>query len=421
MSSRALAVLLGALLAGAAVAGCTILAGIHDGVLGGDASVDASNDAPAPPPPESGLPDSGWPDSGSPDSGSPDSGFPHMGGAFVFVDSTAFDGGGAQRIGGIAVDSKYVYFSYSASSTAESTSILRCPANAKGACTSPETFVGGIEGGAGFVSVDPGSGALAGTTGVPGGKAGVAYFVGPPSDGSAPSAVTVGAALQNENLFASGVTNGFDVAWSDLEKLGIDMAIVDYPSDAGYANPSAQVAGGSPTVLLAWPAHSSLYAGVTTGNGGQIYVCPMPGCGSSGTQPTPILNGNNYIGAPNALAFDGARFYVAASGINGQPGGIWTFAHNQTFTTSMATAQDPKQLTLDSSGRVYWIDSASPSVIAWCPTSGCPNPPALPNAISIAPAPANAGTTVLVTDDVSLYWNASTPSGGMTIRRVALP
>jgi hypothetical protein len=339
--------------------------------------------------------------------------------AFAFVDSTAFDAGGAQRIAGVAADAKYVYFSYSSSSAAGFTSILHCPADAPGACASPETFVAGLDGGAGYLSLDPSSGALAGTTGVAGGKAGVAYMVGPPPDGSAPSAVIAGAALQNENYFGSGVTNGVDVAWIDLEKLGIDMANLAYPGDAGYENPTATVPGGSPTVLLAWPAHSALYIGVKTANGGQIYVCPMPGC--SGTEPSPVLNGNNYIGAPNGLAFDGTNVYIAASGINGQPGNIWTFARNQTFTTSMATAQNPTQLTLDSNGHVYWIDSANPSAISWCSTTGCPSPPALPNAISIAAAPANAGTSVLVTDGVSLYWNASTPSGGMVIERVALP
>jgi hypothetical protein len=543
-------VVLGVLLAGAAVFGCTALAGIHDGVLGGDAAVDATGESPAPPQPEAGAPDSRAPGTahfGSPcatpsacpagiclpagvcsapcaNAGAcpptwtcaPDDGgvsvctcaktnggveacdgkdndcdgvvdngaaaacvaggrgslsvcaalgdggaaceckttnnqcasdlcadlqndgkncgrcgrdclFPDGGGCaagqctpFAFVDSTAFDAGGAQRVGGIAVDSKYVYFSFSSSSSAESTAILRCPADAPGPCTSPETFVEGLEGGAGFISMDLQSGSLAGTTGVAGGKAGVAFFVGPPPDGSAPSATIVGAAEQNQNYFGSGVTNGADVAWLDLEKLGIDMAILDYPGDAGFANPSEGVAGGSPTVLLAWPAHSSLYCGVKTPNGGQIYVCPMPGCPQVGL--TPILNGNNYIGAPNALVFDGTNFYVAASGIGGAAGAIWTFAWNQTFTTSMATAQNPTHLTLDSSQqRLFWIDSANQSAISWCPTSGCPSPPALPGAVPISSAPSNGGTSVLVTDGVSLYWNASTPNGGTVIERVAMP
>jgi hypothetical protein len=342
-------------------------------------------------------------------------------GAFAFVDSTAFDAGGLQRIGGIAVDSSYVYFSYSASSSADATSILRCPANMPGACTSPETFVDGIAGGAGSVSVDPGSGSLAGTTGVPGGKAGVAYLIARPTGGSAPAAVTVGAALQTENLFAGGVTNGAAVAWLDLEQLGIDVGILGRPTDGGYEYPTASVAPGSPTVLLAVPAHSSIYCGLRTANGGQIGVCALPGCGAPGAGVTPILNGNNYIGTPNAMAFDGNAFYVAASGVNGAAGAIWTFAWNQSTTTSMATAQDPRQLTLDSRGRVYWIDKADESKIWWCPTTGCPKPPVLPNAISIASAPANAGTSVLVTDEVSLYWNAATPAGGTTVARVALP
>jgi hypothetical protein len=544
------AVVLGVFLASAAVFGCTLLAGIQDGVLGGDASVDATGEGPPPAQPEAGAPDSRAPETahfGSPcttpsscpdgiclpagvcsapcnDAGvcpstwtcAPDDGgvsvctctktnggveacdgkdndcdglvdngaaaacvaggkgslsicaplgaggavceckttnnqcandlcadlqndgkncgrcghdclFPDGGGcaagqctAFAFVDSTTFDAGGAQRIGGIAVDSSHVYFSYSSSSAGVSTAILRCPANAPGPCTSPEAYVEGLEGGAGFVSLEPGSGALAGTTGVAGGKAGVAFFVGPPPDGSAPSATIAGAAIQNENYFASGVTNGADVAWLDLAKIGIDMAILDFPGDAGFENPSVGIAGGDPTVLLPVPAHSSLYCGVKTPNGGQIYVCPMPGCALSGL--TPILNGNNYIGAPNGLAFDGARFYVAASGISGAAGGIWTFAWNQTFTTSMATAQNPTQLTLDSSQqRLFWIDSANPSAISWCPTTGCPSPPALPNAVPISSAPSNGGTSVLVTDGVSLYWNASTPNGGTVIERVALP
>lgn len=65
-------------------------------------------------------------------------------------------------------------------------------------------------------------------------------------------------------------------------------------------------------------------------------------------------------------------------------------------------------------------DVGSPCTpFSWCLTTGGPKPPALPNALSIAAAPANAGTSVLVTDGVSLYWTAATPAGGTIIERVA--
>ena len=341
-------------------------------------------------------------------------------GAFTFVDSTMFDAGGVQRIAGLAVDSKYVYFSYSTSSSAVTTSILRCPANSPGACTSPETFVEGIEGGAGSISLDPASGGLAGTTGVPGGRAGIAYYVTPSPDGSTPSVVAEGVAFQNEDYFAGGVTNGFEVAWLDLEKLGIDMSFAGL-AGSDFSTPTYSTSPNSPTVLLAVPAHSALYFGVSSPTGGQIWRCPMPGCGSPMSQAE-VYDGNNLFGSPNALAYDGTSLYFAASGIAGGAGGVYAFALNQPTLTKLATAQNPKELTLDSSGRVYWIDAASAQPkIEWCLTTGCPPPPAPPHSIDVGSAPPTAGTSVLIADRTSLYWNAETPSGGGIVQRVALP
>jgi len=230
------------------------------------------------------------------------------------------------------------------------------------------------------------------------------------------------------NRFGSGVAinlgDAFVEAWIDTENAGIDMT---FPGDAemDFQDPSFGTSPAAPTVLIPWPSHTSVFYGTYSSLGGQIGVCPAPGCGRTGQGGTVVLNGNGLFGAPNGLAFDGTTFYIAASGINGAAGGIYAAARNMSTIPRMAVAQNPTVLTLDSvipGQRVYWIDAASPQqTIQFCLTSGCPTLPTLPYSIDISAAPANSGTSVLATDETSLYWNATTPAGGSIIQRVALP
>jgi hypothetical protein len=189
---------------------------------------------------------------------------------------------------------------------------------------------------------------------------------------------------------------------------------------SSFDPPTYSAAPSSPTALVTRPAHSSLYFGVSTSAGGQIWVCAMPGCGAN--PPAEIINGNSVFGSPNALVTDGTSLFFTASGIGGAAGGVYAFDLTTQTLSKLASSPNPKQLALDSTGHVYWIDTASATTsIQYCPTTGCPPPPALPASISIGGAPANTDTTVLIADDSSLYWNATTAAGNGIIQRIALP
>jgi hypothetical protein len=433
MQHTRIALVVGGLLAYATAVGCNAIVGIHEGFLGADASLDATTESGPPLDGPAGSRDDSPADADvdvAADAGvdSPaDAGVDAaadvvtapVGSAFTFVDATLFDAGGPPRFGGLAVYAKSVYFSVSAASGRTSTSILGCPADAPGPCLSYATVAQGIPGGAGSLSVDPSSASLAGTTGVPVDTGGVAFLI-TGIDSATPTVTTEGVAGQNMNYFTAGVANQSAMAWIDLDKLGIDLEFAGMMGGANFDLPTYSTSPGQPTALLSMPAHSSLYFGVSTSAGGQIWVCPLPGCGAS--PPAELINGNSVFGAPNALVTDGTSLTFTASGIGGGPGGVYAFSLKTQSLTKLATAQNPKEVALDSSGRVYWIDAASTTqTIAWCLASGCPSPPALPNSLDIAAAPTSAETSALVADDTSLYWNAATPAGGWVIQRIALP
>jgi hypothetical protein len=437
MQSSRIALGLAGFFLGGLAAGCNLIAGIHEGFLGAEGSVDASDgsappfDAPAEAPIDAPVEaeldafvDAGGDASADAESDAPaDAGFdaPSDGStAFTFVDSIPDDAGVSQRIGGLAVYGKVLYFSASAASGRASTSILRCPADAPGVCTAPETVAQGIAGGAGSISVDDSSGSLAGTTGVPDDTGGVAFLVTGLAGGGTPAVTTEGIAGQNMNYFTAAVANASAVAWIDLDRLGVDVQFAGMMGGATFYTPTYSTSPDQPTALLSMPAHSSLFFAISTSHGGQIWVCPLPGCGAS--PPAELINGNSVFGSPNAMATDGTSIYFTASGIGGAAGGVYAFNRTTQNLTKLASAQNPKEVALDSSGRVFWIDAASTSrTIEWCATTGCPAPPAPPHSLPISAAPSSADTSALVADDTSLYWNATTPAGAWSIRRIALP
>jgi hypothetical protein len=436
-----LALALGGLIPGVIAAGCNAIAGIQEAVPGPDAAADSTTEgAPAPdtgvgvdtgfgPPVDGGVDapgDAGFDAPG--DDTTVDAPIDALvdapidtadagGGPVTFLDSTLFDAGVPQRIGGLAVYSKALYFSMSGASGKTLTSIMRCPTDSASPCTSPETVAQGIVGGAGSVSVDYSSVSLAGTTGVPDNTAGTAFLITGLTSAT-PTLTTEGIASQNLNYFTAAVANASAVAWIDLDRLGVDLEFAG-TMGGSFDTPTYSTSPGSPTALLSVPAHSALYFSVSTSAGGQIWRCPMPGCGAS--TPAEVINGNSVFGSPNAFAYDGTNVFFTASGIGVAAGGVYAFNLTTQTLIPLAAAQAPKELTVDLAGRVYWIDTSSPQTIQWCPTTGCPAAPAPPNSIAIGAAPANAGTTVLVADDTSLYWNAATTAGSWTIQRIALP
>jgi hypothetical protein len=425
MQQKWLAVALGGLIPGAIAAGCNAIAGIEEGVPGANAPADSTAegtpgtdtgvDVGADAQPETG--DDAPIDSGVDAALDAPADTANAGGPVTFLDTMVFDAAAPQRIGGLAVYSKALYFSTSDASGKTTTSVMRCPTDQPGPCTSPQTIAQGITGGAGWISVDFSSVSLAGTTGVPDNTNGVAYLI-TGLTGATPALTTEGIASQNLNYFTAAVANASAVAWIDLDRLGVDLEFAG-TMGTSFDTPTYSTSPGAPTALLSVPAHSALYFAVSTSAGGQIWRCPMPGCGAS--TPAQVINGNSVFGSPNAFAYDGTNVYFTASGIGVAAGGVYAFNLTTQTLIPLATAQAPTELTVDSNGRVYWIDTSSPQTIHWCPTTGCPAAPAPSNSIAIAAAPANAGTTVLVADDTSLYWNASTTAGGWAIERVALP
>jgi hypothetical protein len=337
--------------------------------------------------------------------------------AYTFVTANMLDGG-APVIKGIAASGMWIYFAYSPSFGDGTTSILRC-LNTDGTCIGIDTLVTGIPGGPGWLTYDSASDSLAGSTGTPGGGVnGSAFFIAAASTSGAHSAVIEGVAGNGVSEYDVTVTNGSTVAWLDLGRNGVDMAPAG--TTGSYFIPPTYATTDFPQGLVYVASKNAVYFSTAPSAGSQIWWCSMPGC--SAANAVKIYDGAGTLGQVRQMVTDGSSLFITAYGLSGAAGGVYAYSlANQTLKT-LAPAKDPHEIALDSNGRVFWIDhgNAAPT-IQWCNTSGCPVPPAQPNAISIAAATTGADTTVLVADSRNLYWNGDTPAGLGLIQRVELP
>ena len=148
--------------------------------------------------------------------------------------------------------------------------------------------------------------------------------------------------------------------------------------------------GGDP-YGLALDSTSVYFTTVTTGN---VYSCPLAGCGAS---PTTLATG---LQSPSGIASDGKNVYIATltsvlscpvTGCGASPA---VFAANQ---------GDPSVVVVDAT-RVYWTNHTGNQVMS-CPIAGCAGQPTV---IS----PNETAAEGLAIDGTNAYWtNAFTPGG----------
>jgi hypothetical protein len=143
--------------------------------------------------------------------------------------------------------------------------------------------------------------------------------------------------------------------------------------------------------------------------GGNIYQCPITGCGTTGK--VLLASGRN---TPLSIAIDSVNAYWTETGVTsadagdgGQTGGVFYCNRQNCKVETMAVGlHSPSGIAADGT-HIYWANYGDGTIMS-CPATGCPD--AGPTIVATSSHP-----TQVEVDNTAVYWVSTDPGGGISL------